>query len=256
VNFTNDTGGVKPNGFSSVDAPQISFFDTVGSGLFVDASPGQTHGNALILFSQGTTEKLEIRLAAPTTAMSLAFGNDDPALSDTSDMARLALFRGTTKVGQVDVNFNANDLMDQTVKTSGQRLFNRAEFQYVDAVGNPVPDIAEVIDDIKVNPLCTIVGNGGNNELVGGAGADVICGGGGKDTISGKRGTDLIYGGSGKDQVYGGRGGDVLKGGSGNDRLYGGKGNDQLAGGAGQDRCNGGRAQDTATSCEILSSVP
>jgi Ca2+-binding RTX toxin-like protein len=270
ANFTGDTAGAKPNGFASVGAPQMHFYDTVSTGLVVGDYGVQSHGNSLAIFGTGA---LEIRLAAPTSAISLAFGNDDPGLSTATDLARLTLFRGTTQVDQIDVHFNANDVMDQTVGTPGGPLFTRAVFQYVNSGGTPI-GVTEVVDDITVGPLCTISGNSGNNHLVGTGGNDVICGDSGNDVISGGGGDDIIYGGSGKDDITGGKGKDLLFGGSGKDSVTGGKGRDQLNGGkgkdhlngatgkdqlnggTGQDHCDGGKGHDTATACEINSNIP
>lgn len=268
--FSSEADGVKTNGFSTAEAPQLHYYDVGGTGMQVGDYATSSHGKGLAKFGAGV---LEIRFAGPTTAISLGFGNDDPNLSNTSDMARLTLFRGATQVGQVDVNFNANDAMDQTIGFSDGALFNRVTLQYVDASGSPIND-TEVVDDITINPPCTIVGTTGNNHLVGTAGNDVICGDAGKDVISGGGGDDLVYGGSGKDEINGGKGKDVLTGGKGKDALNGGKGKDQLiggkgkdvlnggtgkdalAGGTGKDHCDGGKGHDTATSCEIRSFIP
>lgn len=272
VNFTGDTVGAKPNAFQSTGVPQMFFYDTSGADLDVSDYGDQSHGQALAVDGDDASA-LEIRFAAPTTAISLAFGNDDPGIVNTSDQAELKLYRGATLVSQVDVNVNANDVMDQTIGYSGPRLFNRATFQYVDAAGTP-KDLIEIVDDITINPLCTVAGTAGNNHLVGTAGNDVICGDDGADTISGRGGADLIYGGTGNDQIKGGSGGDViyggggkdnisggigrdrLFGGAGRDTLSGGKGRDALAGGKGRDTCNGGTGHDTGISCAVKISIP
>jgi Ca2+-binding RTX toxin-like protein len=184
----------------------------------------QSHGNALGHTAAGA---LEIRLSGPTTAIRLAFGNDDPAFSDTSDMARLSLFRGTTQVGLVDANFNANDIMDQTIGTSSGPLFNRVTLQYVDAAGVAI-SLTEIVDDVTINPPCTIVGTPGNNHLKATSGNDVVCGDSGKDVINGRGGDDLVYGGTGKDT---------------------------LSGGTGKDHCDGGKGHDSGKSCEIGSNI-
>ena len=272
VNFTGDTAGAKPDGFHSAGAPQVFFYDTVGADLYLADFGNQSHGQALAVHSDDASA-LEIRLGAPTNAIRMAFGNDDATAVNTSDQAELKLYRNSTLVSQVDVNVNANDLMDQTIAVSGQALFNRATFQYVDAAGDPV-NLIEIVDDIAVNPLCTIVGNSGNNHLVGTGGNDVICGDAGNDTISGAGGDDLIYGGPGADHVTGGAGNDVLNGGTGRDELYGGKGRDvlyggkardylnggngrdQLYGGTSRDSCDGGPGHDTGTSCQVHTRIP
>ena len=100
--------------------------------------------------------------------------------------------------------------------------------------------------------LPTLVGDNGNNVLIGSpradvilgrAGADFINGRGGNDRICGGDGKDTLLGGSGNDRVSGDRGADTIKGGTGNDRLDGGKGNDRLDGGKGTDRCKSGEVK-------------
>jgi Ca2+-binding RTX toxin-like protein len=272
VNFTGDTAGAKPDGFQSTGRPQAYFYDTVGADLYLADFGNQSHGLALAVHDDDASA-LEIRLSAPTNAIRLAFGNDDPTVLNTSDQAELKLYRNSTLVSEVDVNVNANDAMDQTIGISGQALFNRATFQYVDAAGNP-DNVIEIVDDITLNPLCTIVGNSGNNHLVGTGGNDVICGDAGNDVISAGGGDDLVYGGPGRDTISGGSGRDVLSGNSGKDYVYGGKGKDQLNGGkgkdhliagtggdqlngsTGKDNCDGGKGHDTSISCEIRSNIP
>ena len=46
--------------------------------------------------------------------------------------------------------------MDQRI-TFKNHLFNRVVFHYVDAAENPI-NLIEVIDDVQVGPLCTVVG--------------------------------------------------------------------------------------------------
>jgi Ca2+-binding RTX toxin-like protein len=272
VTFTGDTPGAKPNAFQSAGAPQAFFYDTNGADLYLADYGNQSHGQALGVHNDDASA-LEIRLAAPTNGISMAFGNDDPGVANSSDQAELKLYRNATLVSQVDVNVNANDLLDQTIGISGQTLFNRATFQYVDASSNPL-NLIEIVDDITINPLCTIVGTAAANHLVGTPGNDVICGDAGNDTISGAGGDDLIYGGAGADHVTGGAGNDVVSGGTGPDALYGGigrdvlyggkgrdylnggRGRDQLKGGIGRDSCDGGPGIDTGNSCEIHTRIP
>ncbi|KCV58046.1 retention module-containing protein [Bordetella bronchiseptica] len=77
---------------------------------------------------------------------------------------------------------------------------------------------------------------GGNDELYGGDGDDILYGQGGNDKL---------YGGDGDDILYGGAGTDELRGGAGNDELYGGEGKDLLIGGQGDDILHGGGGSDT-----------
>lgn len=272
VTFTGEAPGAKPNGYASTEFPGMLFSDTLGSDLVVGDYGDQTHGLGLATWGDDGSA-LEIRLNGPTTSISMAFGNDDPNFTNGTDQAELTLYRGANQVDQVDVNVNANDLMDQRIGYAGGRLFNRATFQYVDAAGAP-KNLIEMVDDIQLAPLCTIAGAGGNNLLIGTPARDVICGDEGNDVIQGGGGDDLIYPGPGRDRaeggpgvdtiiagrgndnVIGGRGADDLRGGPGRDRLAGNSGADWLRGGSGRDRCYGGSGHDHSRSCAVRRSIP
>lgn len=90
-----------------------------------------------------------------------------------------------------------------------------------------------------------IYGGDGDDILVGGAGDDGIYGGEGDDVMDGQRGDDHLAGGEGDDQVYGGAGADVVLGQAGDDYLEGGTGEDVVDGGDGDDVTSGGRGDDT-----------
>ena len=272
ISFTGEANGGKPNGYLTAEDPDVRFSTTFGATLSVSDFGVQSHGKALSSGADNTSG-IEIRLDNPTTGISLAFGNDDPGVVNGSDQAELLLYRTSALVGQVDVNVNANDAMDQTITYGGGRLFNRAVFRYVDAAGNP-KNLIEIIDDVSVNPLCTISGGDGHDNLTGTSGADVICGDQGNDSIHGGGGNDLVYPGPGADHVWGGggadtvmgsagndvvvggKGSDDLRGGAGRDHLFGGLGNDKLTGGTGRDACDGGPGNDYALSCEVKHRVP
>lgn len=281
VAFDAETAGVKPNGYASAESPGVLFYDTSGANLRVQDFGVQSHGLGLGVFGDDASA-LEIRLSSPTTAIEMAFGNDDPAVTNASDQAQLTLYRSGTQVAQVHKNVNSNDVMDQTIAYTGGKVFNRAVFQYVDATGSP-KNLIEIVDDIEVAPLCTVSGNSGNNVLKGTAGPDVICGDSGNDVIKGLGGRDLIYPGPGSDNSNGGSGGDYVQDGAGNDRLrggggtdelraasgndvvnggsgkdevYGGTGKDKLNGGGARDRCDGGPGRDTARACEVTLRIP
>jgi hypothetical protein len=243
IDFAGDSAGAVPNGFTSVASPSVSFYDTMGADLSVfDAGNSQTHGQSLLV-SGDDGSALQIRLAHPTTALSLAFGNDDPLVLTASDMAVLTLFRGPKQVARKTVLVNANDAMDQRIRQKQGPLFNKATFQYVLANGTAA-NLIEVVDDIRINPLCTIAGTEHRDTLRGGDSKDVICGGGGGDTIFAGRGNDAVFAGRGADVVYGARGADVLLGGRGNDHLFGQRGADLLKGEQGSDHLDGGRGND------------
>lgn len=272
ITFTGQAPGAKPNGYASAEFPGLLFSDTAGANLSVSDFGVQSHGLALSIGGDDSSA-LEMRLTGPTTSLSLAFGNDDPTVVNGTDQAQLTLFRGATQVDQVEVNVNANDVMDQRIGYDGGRLFNRATFRYVDAAGVP-KNLIEIVDDIEVAPLCTIAGGPGANRLVGTPGNDVICGDTGSDRINGGAGQDLIYpgpgsdravggpgndtilAGRGNDNVLGGAGDDDLRGGPGRDRLSGNAGRDFLSGGTGRDTCIGGPNFDQSSSCAVRRSIP
>ncbi len=88
-------------------------------------------------------------------------------------------------------------------------------------------------------------GNGLDNILTAGNGADVLAGGGGHDRLYGLAGNDRLHGGDGNDvlygrqdndSLYGENGDDSLMGDGGRDVMVGGRGNDLMAGGANADR--------------------
>lgn len=108
-----------------------------------------------------------------------------------------------------------------------------------------------------------ILGSGGQDTLDGGAGHDTLFGEDGNDSLIGYAGHDLLYGGDGNDIIragigldtlYGGTGRDTLDGMGGNDTIYGENdddlligyaGHDALYGGAGDDDLRGGKGYDT-----------
>ena len=81
-----------------------------------------------------------------------------------------------------------------------------------------------------------ILGEDGDDLLIGSPHVDQMNGSGGDDTLLGGDSRDTLRGGSGRDSLNGGRGNDLVmgQGGSG-DSLTGGEGDDTLNGGAGMD---------------------
>lgn len=91
-------------------------------------------------------------------------------------------------------------------------------------------------------------GHGGNDTLLGGAGANnFLYGGRGHDRATGAGAEDFLFGQSGADSLSGGAGADLLFGGRGDDLLRGGAGGDTLEGGAGADRFDARAGSDLIT---------
>ena len=75
-----------------------------------------------------------------------------------------------------------------------------------------------------------IVGNIGDNLLLGGGSGDTLSGNDGDDRLNGGNGADTLNGGEGDDMLNGARGDDILRAGAGEDILYGADGRDILTG--------------------------
>jgi len=93
----------------------------------------------------------------------------------------------------------------------------------------------------------TMVGNEGNNLLLGWGGNDTISGNAGADVLYGLEGDDSLLGGAGIDNLIAGNGNDTLDGGADPDAIYGEVGNDLMFGGTGffTDILVGGVGDDT-----------
>jgi Ca2+-binding RTX toxin-like protein len=263
IDFSEETVGFKPNGYSTADAPEVFFSSTHGDLSVDDFAEG--NGRSIAAFSGGSSNGgIEIRTSTPTASISVAFGNDDPGIAPVGSRAVMTLFRNGTEVAETSVLMNRNDEADQVLTQVKGPIFNRAVIVYVDGADSPTT-LAEVVDDIRVGPLCTIWGTESRNILNGTGGADVLCGAGGNDSIDARGGNDLVFAGPGADTVdagrgldtvIGGLGRDILLGRAGADHLTGAEGRDRLNGGAGTDRCNGGPDRDTAEDCENRISIP
>ena len=80
-------------------------------------------------------------------------------------------------------------------------------------------------------------GDIGSPLAIGSAGGqDQMCGGLGNDLLFGNEGRDTVNGDAGNDTLYGGKDEDSLLGSAGDDWLFGDEGNDTLIGGTGDDR--------------------
>jgi uncharacterized repeat protein (TIGR01451 family) len=105
-----------------------------------------------------------------------------------------------------------------------------------DLLGTPGPDV--------------VVAFGGNDRILTRAGQDLVCAGSGNDYVAAGSAADKVFGGPGRDRLLGRGGPDLLKGSRGNDLLEGGRGADRLRGGRGTDVCRGGTGADSLRGCE------
>ncbi len=151
INFESDSTGFVPNGFVSNDSSLVSFTDSMGAELEISNFGNQSDGNALAVRGDDSSF-LIMDFTTLVESLSLDFGNDDPGFSNAGDNAVLTLFNGATQVGQVSVEMNRNDLMDQTISFSGAQ-FDRAEFLY-DVTTN---GLIEIVDNIQFETATALV---------------------------------------------------------------------------------------------------
>lgn len=146
IDFSGETAGPKANGYT---VGGVAFHDTWGSGLFVMDGGHQSHGNAIWL-GDDTSQLSKLRMVFPDTFdyLTLDFGNDEPADMGPWVVARLVLYLGGLEVGVSTMSFNADDIMNQTIISSGI-LFDEATFAYsyvsMPDLGNYV---TEAVDNI------------------------------------------------------------------------------------------------------------
>lgn len=190
-------------------------------------------------------------------------GDDTLHASDSTD-----LLKGAGGRDQLVITTDGDaTLFDTTLELAQQtRLMGIETASFIGG------DSANRFDASAFTGPVTMLGNGGDDTLIGtdrndvlsgGSGADLLEGRGDRDRLSGEAGDDVLDGGVGNDRLHGGddndrltghtgddtleggSGNDVLDGGGGNDRLQGGDDNDHLAGNAGDDTLEGGSGNDT-----------
>ena len=111
----------------------------------------------------------------------------------------------------------------------------------VDIIYGDFEGVAEAVGDGNDY----IRGLGGDDEIYGGSQGDYIFGGDGDDTIDAGNGYDYVEGGDGDDTIIGGNGEDVIDGGDGDDNINAGNGRDRVFGGDGDDYIEGGGFDDS-----------
>ncbi len=85
-------------------------------------------------------------------------------------------------------------------------------------------------DDLLDGVAVRVLGQRGNDTLIGGATDETLIGGPGNDTLTGGVGADRLFGRGGDDWLYGGDGSDLLAGGRGMDHLFGDAQTDHIRG--------------------------
>ena len=115
-----------------------------------------------------------------------------------------------------------------------------------------VPDIVHLTGSMMADILA---GDSRNNTIMGLGGDDKIYGGpgGGDDDLQGGDGNDMLFGGRGDDKLTGGMGDDMLNGGKGADTFAGGPGDDMIYADLADDDIDGGENEEGPGDTDTLS---
>ncbi len=154
IDFDDDTMGSKPNGWMSVDSSLVRFSDSAEDDLLIyDYYGSQGYGFSLGIHGDSDDSWLIMDFTTLVNSLSLDFGNDDPYYSEPGDQAVLTVYLNGAQVGQISVEMDRNDNMNQTVLISGV-TFDSATFYYdVD----PSIGLTEVVDNIEFElPTATV----------------------------------------------------------------------------------------------------
>ena len=150
ITFNNDTPGIKPQPFQSVDSSLVRFSTSSSlSSLQVINFIGVSNGTNALFVPGPVADVLIIEFSTLVNSLSLDFGFDLP--SDPQTTATLTLFLDGTQVGQTVMLVNQNGFVDQTIFFSGA-LFNRATFN-VALDSNPGCCSTELVDNVTFTPV-------------------------------------------------------------------------------------------------------
>lgn len=140
INFDDQSIEAKDNGYT---VSGVTFYDTLGSDLFVTDQGGGNHALAVLIDDESY---LAMLFPSTSHSLSLAFGNDNPQFTRAGDIAVLLLYFDGDYVGGTSVELNRNNLIDQTISLAGID-FNAALFGFANSDGFPIA-LTEVVDNI------------------------------------------------------------------------------------------------------------
>lgn len=146
IDFSDQTIGSKANNYT---IGNIAFSDSNGLGLSVYDYGNQSHGQALAVNDDSDNSWLIMDFLQDVSFLSFEFGNDDPGWTNPGDKAWLTLFNDNAQVGQVSVEMNRDDIMNQFISFSGV-TFDQATFLY--AATGFTRGLIEIIDNISYTP--------------------------------------------------------------------------------------------------------
>ncbi len=150
ISFNHDIENPRPNRFNSSDSEWVLFSASEGADLRI-LNPGvQGNGtNGLAVFGD-TPGYLILEFRAQASRVSMMVGNDHEIPSGYGRMvARLILYRGNVKIGEVELLLNNDDRLNQriTFEAPDGEYFDRAELMYAYEYGGGA-DLIEFVDDV------------------------------------------------------------------------------------------------------------
>jgi Ca2+-binding RTX toxin-like protein len=183
--------------------------------------------------------------ASAGVASGMIVGGDDAIVFGAGiDIGDIKLQRSGTSA------LPGNDLLVMIMQTvNGVETFSGTQLTVKDWFTNPFKRIEWLKfadgNEIRIGDITSfIIGDAGNDVLVGTSGNDFVYGGAGNDKLYLLAGDDVGNGGIGNDMVAGDTGRDLIIGGLGDDELVGGAGSDAITGDAGADDIYGGADRD------------
>lgn len=136
IDFEDVAGVSNVNSFTLGD---VTFTDSMGSGLMVSDFGHQSDGNALAIFGDDAS-RLQLDFANTYDYLSFDFGNDNPGYGDPDGQMHLDLYLDGNLTGSYSLTANWDDIMNQNL--SGTGLFNYAEIYYD-------TNLIEIVDNIE-----------------------------------------------------------------------------------------------------------
>ena len=200
----------------------------------VQASDGSRSSNTQ------TVSVTVTNVITPNVTISLPIGGGQFRLDRNGDLLQVYRSNGTTvgsalNIAEVlGINITGSAKAD-TVEFGASMASFLGGIVFTAGEGNDKLDATDMHFDVSM------LGEAGNDILIGGNGNDTFLGGIGNDNATGGLGNDTLSGDAGNDILAGGGGADLLSGDDGNDKVDGGDGNgDTVSGGAGNDSLSGG----------------
>ncbi len=149
VDFDSDVLVNLPNGYASVDSPDITFSDTLGAHLLIVSDPVITGGSKSLAVFFDDASALRIDFSFVASDIKLDFGNDNPAFLGGGEVFELVAFLGAAPVGTTSVVPNLNSVVDQMIAFSGAS-FDAVELRYTVAG-------LEIIDNLMVTMAVAVI---------------------------------------------------------------------------------------------------